>query len=380
MDRGVVGVVALAMDERSTQTLALAFKHRAAGRCALVDEACAHVAVVDMDSRGALQSFRDFRARWPTMPTIALATQTPQATDVVHVPKPVSVTRLVELVHQLASAGQEEAMATKVTQDKIEQALKAIDAKRTAGALDSRVGAAQEHASALKRNLATKADQMYFDPGRFLLGRIQTALEEARTTEQALVVTCWDDKTVVFDPTLCTTTTSLTDSQVRNLAIVPCDGASGLSVTMQYHDRTSRQLASTPGTRVLSTEVFLWNLGVLTSRGRVPSGTEINERMYLLRWPNLTRVVLPRHAMRVLAYWIQQPCALLRMFELLEVPMNDIFSLYSGAHAAGLAGPAKRQSDFLVDHAPLENSDRRRVFSAILRRLLRHGEPKQQIA
>ena len=68
------------------------------------------------------------------------------------------------------------------------------------------------------------------------------------------------------------------------------------------------------------------------------------------------------------------------MFELLDVPMNDIFSLYSGAHAAGLAGPAKRQSDFLVDHAPLENSDRRRVFSAILRRLLRHGEPKQQIA
>lgn len=380
MEQPVIGVTAVGMDERSECTLALALKQRSDGQCALTAESRASIAVIDLDNPDALEHFRSFRARQPTMPTVALAKCPPENLNVVYLTKPVPAALLITTIRELASTGQETVMDNKVTPDKIERALKAIDAKKAAKALGDRIEETRERASPLQRSVAVKEAQTHFDPSRFLLGQIQTAFVQAGERGQAAVLTCWEDKTIVLEPGTSVVSTNLSDGQIRSLAIVPCDSDTTRPITVQYRDILATGTRPDTGHRLYAAEVFLWNLGLLTSRGRVPTGISLNERVYLRRWPNLTRMVMPPSAMRVLAYWIRQPCELLSMFDVLEVPLDEILSIYTAAHAANLAGPAKRRADFLMEPTVTEPSQKRGILSAVLRRLLKQSQSDRQIA
>lgn len=381
MDGTVVGVAAVGMDERTARTLAWALKQHSGGHCALTDASQAQVAVIDLDNADAAMHLPDFRVRHPNVPVIALAKQAPQALDVTHLTKPVAAADLVATIGQLARTDRGPTMDNKITPEKVQRALQAIDAKKAAKALDSRVDDARGRSGALQRNIVTTEAQTHFDPSLFLLGQIQTAMARAKELGKAAVLTCWEDKSIILEPKTSLVSTNLSDTQIRNLAIVPCDGDTTPPIVTHFRDVSNDTVQPDAAHRICTAEVFLWNLGLLTSRGRAPVGTPLNERVYLRRWPNLTRLVLPNNAMRILAYWVRQPCELLSMFEILEVPLEDILSIYSAAHAAGLTGCAKRRADFLIEPAAPPDSDKTRgILSAVLRRLMKQSQTKRKIA
>jgi hypothetical protein len=107
---------------------------------------------------------------------------------------------------------------------------------------------------------------------------------------------------------------------------------------------TAMMVSGTPS----SIEALLWRLALWTFQGRLPAGTPINERVYLRRWPNLTRLLPVPDAMRISALLVDQPLALPRIAEALSIPQRHVFAFYSAACMAGLASQAKRESDKLV--------------------------------
>jgi hypothetical protein len=98
-----------------------------------------------------------------------------------------------------------------------------------------------------------------------------------------------------------------------------------------------------------STEAFLWQVALWTYRGRLPSGTAVHGRVYLSRWPNLTRLAEIPHALRITALWLAQPASLGFTADRLAIPQRYVFAFYGAAHAAGLAGQARRAADHIFE-------------------------------
>ncbi len=381
MEPNAIKVSLLGLDDRSQQALVLAFRHRADGRCVVCEEQDAQVVVADFDNEAIDEAYRALRERRPAVPVIAVSTQAPDLEEVAHLQKPVAATQLVELITTLSQEAKETPMAKGITSDKVEQAMKAINARRAAASLEGRVGKARNERSDLKRSLAAKGDEMYFDPQRFLLGRVQEAFTAARESGAPVALTCLGSETIAFDPASDTVVISLSDTQIRSVAIAPTDDElAPFPIEVRPLEGTLESVAAEGKRRTFTAEAFLWNLGYLTSRGRMPSGTSGGEHVYLRRWPNLTRVVVPPNTMRIVSYWVRQPCELMRIYEVLHVPMEDVFAVYTAAHAAGLAGPAKRNADNLFDAFDIPASPRRGLFSAILNRLGKRTEQGQEVA
>ena len=122
-----------------------------------------------------------------------------------------------------------------------------------------------------------------------------------------------------------------------------------------------------------SVEAFLWQMALWTYRGRLPAGTAVHGRVYLARWPNLTRIPAVPHAARVASLWLAQAVSLAFTVEVLAVPQRHVFAFYGAAHAVGLAGQARRASDRLfLPEAPGPTASRPLlgVISARLRGLV----------
>jgi hypothetical protein len=194
-------------------------------------------------------------------------------------------------------------------------------------------------------------------------------------------LTCWNYKTIVIDPAQEKISSNLTDNQIRTLAIAPIDDNLTTPIRTKFYKSVEVNgeldaILKSEDLRHFSQETFLWNLGLLTCRGRIPAEFTVCDRQYLRRWPNLTRVSVPNNAMRILAYWSQQPCSLMDIKEQLDIPLQDVFSVFSAAYAAGLAGEAKRKSDQMLQIIELNEHTKRGLMRSIISRL--RGQKNEQ--
>jgi len=118
-----------------------------------------------------------------------------------------------------------------------------------------------------------------------------------------------------------------------------------------------------------STEAFLWQVALWTYRGRLPSGTAVHGRVYLTRWPNLTRLAEIPHALRIAALWLAQPVSLAFTVDMLGIPQRYVFAFYGAAHAAGLAGQARRAADHLFESELGMRAESRHLLAGVAARL-----------
>lgn len=121
----------------------------------------------------------------------------------------------------------------------------------------------------------------------------------------------------------------------------------------------------------VSLEALLWKMALWTYQGRLPAGTSVKERVYLRRWPNLPRLLEIPDAMRISALLIEQPLALPRVAEALQIPQRHVFAFYGAAQAAGLANHAKREADNLVASVPPRKHVERGFINRVVGRLKR---------
>lgn len=83
-------------------------------------------------------------------------------------------------------------------------------------------------------------------------------------------------------------------------------------------------------------EALIWELALGASGGRVPEGTEPDGPCALQDWPNFTRLAPTPGAMSIAALWTRQVITLEETARTLQVPLKEVCSFYSAAHAVGL--------------------------------------------
>jgi len=367
----------MGMDDRTRQSVSLVFKHRADGALVLANEDVADIAILDMDQPAAVDGYRAVHARRPELRAIGLSGQPDlSAEDVLVIRKPIAANKLLEAIQKIASTG---ALADKAT------------AAGAAAFLSSRIGGSRRRTESAPAPASTQEIQT-FDPNAYLLGCILTAAADAAKREEVAIISFYGDRVILVDHQSDLIQTNLSSSQARAFALAVIEGnAGGASSTtglqrpaIEFVSRAQAAARFEGKTYSVPREVFMWKLGSMTSRGRLPADTHADERVYLRRWPNMTRFSYTDNDMRIVAYWVRQASSKNEIAKALGVSVQEVFSVYTAALAAGLAGKAARGSDEIWEAPEVDEHKERGLFSSIMKRLLQRkpvsAEAEQELA
>ncbi len=222
---------------------------------------------------------------------------------------------------------------------------------------------------------------VFYDPKDFLQGHIQSAIKMACTRKEPMrLETPWKSITLLPEQNLAYLAAD--EAQIRAACGIPFRNIVGLDVDASsvkqlvnirpVEQEVLEEMRDSP--HLVRLDAFLWKIALYTSKGRLPKGLDINQAFFLKRWPGMTRLLLPPHAMRIAALLTQKPCLLFGASEKMGIRQQYVFAFVSAAHALGLIGQqtvaeeAKMPAE--VDKpVATEQTERKSLFKKILSRL-----------
>jgi hypothetical protein len=358
------------MDDRTRQSMALVLSHRADAGIALADVDAADIVVLDLDHENALQAYQAVHARFPALRAIGLTARADQVLDgLLVLRKPVSANRLLETIQEL---GGHQTIGSKLM------------AAGAAAALRERSGGSRRRT---ETQAALVDGKQTFNPDAYLLGTLVEAAAESAKRDQVVVISFYGDRVILVDSKTGVVHTNLSTAQMRAFSLstvegeVATDEASTVGLQrprVEYVLRAAAESRYRGKTVRVPQEVFMWSLGAMTSRGRLPEDTKPDDRVYLRRWPSMTRFPYSDNDMRIVAYWVRQATSLQEIAQALGLPERDVFNVYTAAHAAGLAGKARREVVGIWEAPVVAEHSERGLVSSIMRRLLQRKPARQE--
>ncbi len=358
-----VKVCLIEMDDRTRQSMSLVLKHRGNNMVALAGEDEADIAVLDLDLDldKCLNSLRAIRGKNTSIRAIGLSTKADiKFDDALILQKPISAGRLLDAIQEVSGVSLEPA---------------SIKTAGAASSLSARIGGNRRRTE----TQAVSEDKLYFELKDYLLGTVLDAEAESKQRDMVAVISFYGDRIICVDGKSKSIETNLTSSQARGFAIsaVNKDEGEGFSATVglqrpavEYISHADAKKRFAGKTYSVPQETFLWKLSTTTSRGRLPKEVTPDERVYLRRWPNLTRFSYTDNEMRIVAYWMRQAESIREISEALDIPMPEVCSVYTAAFAVGLSGKAKREVDGIWEAPDVSEHKERGLFSSIMKKLL----------
>lgn len=434
MGNGVARPLRLAVygfDDRSRETLRLAFDGPGKGCGVIVDESAAEASIFNMDSVNASELWRDYRQRFPDRSTIIMAIKDPQIEGTVYIPKPVRIDAMMKAIEKVRGvaipaevaetivqeAQPEPAVATQAGGAVVRPAEVAANTDRLAespvrpveqvsakeepknepasmeqAAQEKKAGedvSVQQQTDADAKPAAApppkpakpkpaKRRETYYDPLELLQGRIQEALDHANKKYVAVQLNIQVDEgdwqSITFLPGVKRVLTTLSEEQLKHLCTTPVDL---LNCKTKIHkgDETFNMIRKVTDEKSgQSLDVFLWKVAVWSSVGRLPAGTNLSEPVKLKHWPNLTRFYPIPNAMRIATLIIDQPRPLPLVIKVLNLPQSHVFAFYSAANAIGLVANREGVGESPVaEQVTPQKHKHHSLFGRILKRLRGSG-------
>ncbi|MEJ2694708.1 MAG: hypothetical protein P8166_17200 [Candidatus Thiodiazotropha sp.] len=388
-----IRIGALGMDQRQRNAFRLLFASKCLNRYTLVEGTQAEIYLLDLDVFGGERLWSEFRNRSPRSPLIVLSINPRKAEDsfTLFVQKPVIVENLIEAVerqrNELLKPEEQSPVTpsagTAPTEDKLNDGGKSSpppsvkmprahlkpSVKKAASLLSGAteqafVGTAPDINPADRSHLS----KIYYNPDHYLQGHFLKALEYAKRSNSNVTLSGpWPTIYLLIEHGI--VRVEVNERQFRPYCTLPND-------TQKISLRVLRDRAYTAGRSSAyqcSVTAFLWQLALWASRGRLPEGTDINQPIHLMRWPNFTRIAVTPHALAVAALWAKGPCSLIDTAEMLYIPQRYVFAFYSAAHALQLVQCGSTQSQQLPPvHQPLRRSRNRGTLGRLLGYLRGH--------
>jgi len=359
-----VKVAAPWMDERSHSMLRDFFRVGCKARCVLVEPERAQAILIDMDRGDATRRIQEARERWPSVPIIELSVNyTDQALFVRKPLRPKGMMRALLSVRgrlQLRddpiaqSVGDTEASAPEPAPTESPFAFQPRGPLPEPGTETHYVG----QGANLDPHVPETWSRGIYDPALFLQGFVQQAIVMAETHGRAVDISgVWGHWRI--PPTNAPVDILMPDHHLRSLCVV------NMSEKEIRLNLVANDDALTCMPDRLPRDAFVWKIALMTARGRVPVGTPMDAPVFLRHWPDLNELLVPPDAMRIAALWLNHPISLFSLAERLDVPQRHVFSFYSACHALGLAAPAKRASDSLIDPPRVDAGGMRQLLNRL---------------
>lgn len=383
----VLRVCPLGMDERAHQTLRLFFERQLGTTCVLSDEAQAHVVLIDIDVYKSKALLDDQLRMHPERPLLLLSLNESETTlpNAVLVKKPIKIdlfaAALQKLSEQIFRPRPETHFSAATETD-----LQARRARHRDGApaapshVDSSDVAAmqmQSQNSSFYIGVTPDADlskpeqraKVFYDPHHFLQGHVQRAISQDIGNGSIIRLSGAAFQRIDIYPAVREVVTTAPGSILFVAGRLPIQIG---DVHIQILDNT--EPLPPKGEKTEHLDVLLWKLALWASRGRVPVGTNLDWPIYLKRWPNLTRLLEPPHALRIAGLWARRHYSLADTASTMGIPQRFVFAFFSGCAALDLAAPTRRAADVLVEPEAPPAKDKRGLFRMLMRKLGRNWD------
>jgi len=119
-----------------------------------------------------------------------------------------------------------------------------------------------------------------------------------------------------------------------------------------------------------SFEAFIWTTSLLTSRGRLPHGTNIKRTVAIKYWPDLTRLETFPHIMQISAVFYKHPGSLKDIPTWLGIEQRYIYAFYNGVLSLKLMELDQKQLSLQTHESnSFKKTQNRGFFSRLLKRI-----------
>ncbi len=367
----------IGMDERMRNTLQFFFKKSCNNLCVFSEEDSAEICIIDLDGYRGIQLGDEYLKRNPDQPAILLSLGEVENKNGIVLRKPLNKQ---DLLSALAQA-QKKLQLNTAQATPVEEPTKSITSASVPEPPPSTRPSAHDAALLLtqqntKAMIGTAPDidpadanqtaKAQYDPGNYFYSYIQGALKSADARNRGLLIETTRGS-ITFFPESGQVASTISFLHLRTLSSMPIDEK---ILKISFPNNNSLPPAEDME-QVISRESLLWQISLCMSRGRVPKGTDLTAPVFLCRWPNMTRLLIFPHAMRIAALWIHKEHSLVDTSVVLGIPQRYVFAFYSAAHAVGLAGVSRRNADTLFEPLPAQKNTKRSLFGKILSSLPR---------
>jgi hypothetical protein len=219
---------------------------------------------------------------------------------------------------------------------------------------------------------------LFYDPKEFLQGHIQAACKVAVARDQALrMETPW--KSVSILPQQYLVHIQADEAQLRAACGIPFRNIVGVDIDAPGREQAvklkplseSEVEAIMQSGEAVRVDTFLWKVALLTSKGKIPRGIDLEQPVSLKHWPNMTRLLLPPNAMRIAAVLHQKPRGLFETARVLGIRQQYVFAFFSAAQALGLV--AQHAAETRIEtppQPPAETAPPQPQRTSLLRKIL----------
>lgn len=390
------------MDARSHKTMVMFLQGPCKGVAAVVDSIEAEIDIIDADFPTAKSIFEELRQNWPGRPLIAMSLEDLRLDDSIYLKKPVSREGLLQALQQakallvqtkvkpsrtsspLNQQLIKELSSPAVQSDSMEavqnnhqqypsKVINETERKKTAkhqssvqfneGGFSSFIGLMPE----IDANNKDQVLRSSYNPKQYYQGYVKSAFNVA--TAKARVVQLnsgW--KPLLIFPHSNEIWLDAEDKQLRAFAGLPVSNATSSSLSLAPVDMNSIRVDADLE-KFQTMEAFLWKLAIWTSKGRYPSSLDTEQPIYLKKWPNMTRLTVTPHALRICALLIREPRSMLNIAEALNIKLQYVFVFVSACQALDLIGQARRESDQIIAPEEIKATESGNLFRKILNKL-----------
>ncbi|ADJ27100.1 hypothetical protein [Nitrosococcus watsonii] len=364
-------VATFGVGQHVRKLLEMAFAGPGKGNYFLVEETAAEVGILDLDGPRWKALWKNYRSRFPKRPTLIMSMRPTVFQDTVVIPKPVRLEILLAALEKLRVNCRCGGEAPKLS---LQQPLKSrpgVEVSKSSQIVPSSIlpsstayqpfifGAAEAMerraiheycGNAPDRDVTDpiQLEKIYYDSHRYLQGHLHNALIKAQAIGGARITTSgWGEVIISLESSQIML--KLSDRQLRPLCVMPLAKANVdiSTLTPQEVEALSSQVVYSDSWQPL--QPLLWKVALWTSRGRIPLDVPLDRPVCLKHWPNLTRLLLTPHAMRIAALWMVRPCSLMGTVAALQIPQRYVFAFFSAVHSLGLVA----LEQITVKEAPL---------------------------
>jgi hypothetical protein len=354
-------VAIFGFDQRTRQTLEIAFKNIGNNCAKIVTNECAQAVIFNFDDLNSRAMFLNFRRKHSGFSTIVISSRDIALRDTYVVTKPLRVRKFIEVFQQIQeslSAGSGDIHITQALDTDTVAALQKeaelpgqLDSEKQTPVAESAIeSVTQEKITSLKGanwgNGSTNiraADQasanIYYSGKKYLQSTIHSVLKEATQKNIVIELAVKVDSqwlTVTFFPGIRKVAIELNEQQLKYICNTPLYCTETKLFRQSASQSKLLEDKRKDDDQLVSFESFLWLVALWTSDGRIPKGIELNTPYRLCRWPNFTRIAGVADSLPMAALLTQKPITLNLLLKVANIPPNHIFSFFACAHALGL--------------------------------------------
>jgi len=389
-------VTVYGVDKQVRQILELVFRGPGRGDFVLVEhDQAADVCIFDLDGLHATDLWKDYRTRYPDLPTITLSLAYKDIAGTWLVRKPIQIEELLKALrkakHSLEEASrpvsqspvsnkksaisqtnkaqtQIKSTPSKVVEEKKVQASpKVHHVELTSDSEEKEVLTGFcGHSPDIDPKNPEEYQKVYYDPNKYLQGIFEKAYAVCQQLDEGCVFLEGLPSQIIMSPrqnkVFCNS--SLKDNKLRTMTFLPL---STERTQMQILNKSKTELYLSKH-RLIGQPLdrFLWKIALWTARGRIPESTDLHKVIVLLHWPNFTRLEITPHALEIAALWMTKQHSLLDTAKVLRIPQRYVFSFYSAASAVKLAFVDRRLNQRPSTQESPAAHDKRNLLQRIL--------------